>query len=349
MATLLDLVRQRAVLLSVAVLASISAAILALAPLLAIYALAVELMAEAPDHQAIRSIVLWTAAAMAGRWLLLFCGNGLSHMAAFGLLFDLRIRIADHLTRLPLGFVLNWESGDLKRVLQEDVERLEVVLGHTLNDVASAAALLIGGGIILVWIDPIMAAAAFAPLPVAIGLQAVLWRGAQAKVDAYIAAAGRMNAAIVAFIRAMPVIKTFGRGQASMGHLRQTISEYQGIVADFSSALIPAWVGFMVTLGSALLFVLPVGGWRLLSGAIDAPTFILFMLLGIGLMQSLVQIITFGNHVRTTLTGLERVQGVLSAPTLSPAISRHCRRGPTSRSTMSVFPTGRSRFSTTSR
>ena len=53
MAILFDLVRQRAALLSLAVLASIGVAVLALAPLLAIYAL--EFMAETPDHDAIRA------------------------------------------------------------------------------------------------------------------------------------------------------------------------------------------------------------------------------------------------------------------------------------------------------
>ncbi|ABC20994.1 ABC transporter ATP-binding protein [Rhodospirillum rubrum] len=317
MAILFDLIRQRAALLSLAMLASAGAAVLGLAPLLAIYTLALEIMGDAPDRQAIHAVVFWTALAMGGRWLLLFLSNNWSHMAAYALLFDLRLRIADRLTQLPLGFILTWSSGDLKRVLQEDVERLEMVLGHTLTDVVAAVTLLIGAGIVLVWMDPIMAAAAFAPLPVAIGLQAMLWRGSHDTVEAYTQAAGRMNAAIVEFIRAIPVIKTFGRGQTSMGHLKRTIDDYQGIVVAFSSAMVPAWVGFMVALGSGLLFVLPIGGWRLLSGAIDGPTFILFLLLGVGLMQSLVQIITFGNHMRTTLASIERVRGILDAPTLA--------------------------------
>ena len=319
MGALLRLARQRAGLLSVAVTASMLAAFLGLAPLLAIYFVAIEITSGAPDPDVIRRIVFWTAGAIAVRWLLLFCGNSLSHLAAYNLLFDLRIAIADQLSRLPLGFVINQNSGDLKRVLQEDVERLEMFLGHTLADVSSAVAMMIGGAVVLFAIDPVLACAAFVPLPLAIGLQAVLWRRAEGKVEAYFTAAARMNSAIVEFIRAIPVIKIFGRNDASMAHLRTTIRDYHAVVADFSSTSIPAWVGYTVVLGSGPLFILPVGGWRIVNGTIDVPTFVLFMLIGVGLMQNLLQIVTFGNQIRVTTTGLARVQAVLNEPVLPEA------------------------------
>ena len=319
MPALLHLARQRAGLLSAAAVASMVAAFLGLAPLLAIYAVAIEIAADVPDDAVIRQVVVWTAAAIALRWLLLFSGNALSHLAAYNLLYDLRIAIADRLTRLPLGFVIHQNSGDLKRVLQEDVERLEMVLGHTLPDVSAAAAMMLGGALILFTIDPVMALAAFAPLPLAIALQAMLWRRAEGKVAAYFDAAARMNSALVEFIRAVPVIKIFGRSDASMGHLRRTIGDYHKVVADFSTASIPAWVGYMAVLGSGLLFILPVGGWRIVTGSVDLPTFVLFMLIGVGLMQTLVQIMNFTNQIRVTLTGLSRIEAVLTEPTLPEA------------------------------
>lgn len=316
MSALIQLVRKRTLLLFIAVLTSMLGTFLKLAPLLAIYFLTIEVMSGTPSRETIQLIIVWTMTAMALRWILLACGNSFAHVAAYNLLYDLRIEIARRLTLLPLGYVLQKDSGDLKRVLQEDIERLEMFLGHMLPDVSAAVAMIFAGGIILFMFDPVLACAAFAPLPIALGLQAILWRGAQPVMDAYFHAAGRMNANIVEFIRAIPVIKVFGRKGAAMNELKSSILDFQKIVADFSHKFVPVWAGYIVVLGSGLLFILPVGGWRLISGTTDVATFVLFMLIGVGLMQNLVEIMSFGNQMRGLLTGFQRIQDIMTAPVL---------------------------------
>ena len=313
---LLLLARRRAMLLSAALLAIVLGTFLKLAPLAAIYFLTLEIMSKEPSGQAVRNIVLWTLLAVVLRWVLVAAGNALAHMAAYGLLYDLRIDIARRLTRLPLGYVLNQDSGALKRVLQEEIERLEMFLGHMLPDAASALAMILGGGILLFAADPVLALAAFAPLPAALGLQAILWRGSGPVMTAYGEAAGQMNANIVEFIRAMPVIKTFGQRGPSIKNLSASIQSFQDLVADFSYKFVPAWMGFVTVIGSGLLFILPVGGWRVMGGHTDPATLVLFMLVGVGLMQHLVEIMAFGNQMRALMASLERIRGVMTAPVL---------------------------------
>jgi len=310
------LVRGRPLLLSSAVLTAAVGTTLKLAPLVAIYFLAVQLLSGDPSRRDMQAIILWTLAAMALRWILLVAANSLAHVAAYNLLHDLRITITRRLAELPLGIVLAQDSGDLKRVMQEDIEKLEMFLGHMIPDVSGAAATLIAGAILLFSVDPVMACAAFAPLPMAILLQAFLWRGSRPVLEAYSRAAGRMNSGIVEFIRAIPVIKTFGRKGAATAELQTSISDFQRLVADFSDTFAPAWVGFTVVIGSGLFFILPVGGWKLVHGTTDIPTFILFLLIGVGLMQNLVEVMTFGSQMRTLVTGLERIDTLMTAPVL---------------------------------
>lgn len=316
MVALIQLAGRRSLLLFIAVLSAMFGTFLKLAPLLAIYLLTLEVMSGAPSRETIQSIIIWTMIAMAFRWILLACGNSFAHLAAYNLLYDLRIEIARRLTLLPLGYVLQKDSGDLKRVLQEDIERLEMFLGHMLPDVSAAVAMILAGGIVLFVFDPVLACAAFAPLPIALGLQAILWRGAQPVMEAYYHAVGRMNANIVEFIRAIPVIKAFGRKGASISELKSSITDFQDIVADFSHKFVPAWAGYTVVVGSGLLFILPVGGWRLITGTTDVATFILFILIGVGLMQNLVEIMGFANQMRGLLTGFQRIQEIMTAPVL---------------------------------
>ena len=107
---LLLLARRRAMLLSAALLAIVLGTFLKLAPLAAIYFLTLEIMSKEPSGQAVRTIVLWTLLAVVLRWVLVAGGNALAHMAAYGLLYDLRIDIARRLTRPPWSCLCWWVS-----------------------------------------------------------------------------------------------------------------------------------------------------------------------------------------------------------------------------------------------
>lgn len=316
MFSLLDLAKRRIALLSLAVLCSMLGTFLKLAPLAAIYFMTLEIISGAPSQDRIRNIILLTMLAMALRWVLMVCGSALSHVAAYNILYDLRMDIANRLARLPMGFILKYDSGDLKRVLQEDIERLEMFLGHMLPDVSSAVAMLLAGGVALFVMDPLLALAVFAPLPLALALQSILWKAARPVMEAYFMSAGRLNANIVEFIRAIPVIKTFGRNSISMSRLKSSIDDFQTVVSDFCHKFVPAWVGFLVVINASLLFILPVGGWKLMNGSTDVATFVFFILIGVGLMQNLVEVMAFGNQMRGIMAGFARIQDVMTAPLL---------------------------------
>ena len=316
MSFLVQLVKKRIAILSLAVLSAMIGAFFRLSPLFAIYFIALEILSGVPSREQIEKIILFTVLAMAFRWVLAVCSNALSHVAAYGVLYDLRLEVAARLTRLPLGFILKYDSGDLKRVLQEDIERLEMFLGHVLPDVASAAGMVLLGGAALFYLDPALTLAAFVPLPLALGLQTVLWKGARPVMESYFFAAGRLNASVDEFIRAIPIIKIFGQNAVSMSRVTSSLEEFQTIGGGFCYTFSPIWAAFNAAINSSLLFMLPVGGWRLSGGHIDAATFIFFMLIGVGLMQSLMDIINFGNQMRAIMIGVSRVKDVMEAPVL---------------------------------
>lgn len=55
---------------------------------------------------------------------------GLSHIVAFNILYDIRLSLARHMSSLPLGFLKQQRSGDVKKALIDDSEQLELIVAH---------------------------------------------------------------------------------------------------------------------------------------------------------------------------------------------------------------------------
>ena len=70
-------------------------------------------------------------------FLAVFC----SHTAAFGSLYELKIRFAEHITKIPLGYHLTIGSGRLRKIMYENIESVEGFIAHQFPDfVASVTA-----------------------------------------------------------------------------------------------------------------------------------------------------------------------------------------------------------------
>lgn len=68
------------------------------------------------------------------RLVLLACAGTLSHKGAYRALFRVRCMVTEHLAKVPLGALDAHSIGDVKTVLNEDIEKLELCLAHTLPE-----------------------------------------------------------------------------------------------------------------------------------------------------------------------------------------------------------------------
>ena len=61
----------------------------------------------------------------------------MSHIATFNLLGNIRKRMCDKLTRLPLGTVLDMPSGSLKSTMIDRIDSMETTLAHIVPEYTS--------------------------------------------------------------------------------------------------------------------------------------------------------------------------------------------------------------------
>ena len=81
---------------------------------------------------------LIAAAAIAGKFLCSIVSGTFSHIGAFNTLYNVRTQISRHIAKVNLGFFTDHASGEIKKVIIEDVERIERFLAHQIPDVTSA-------------------------------------------------------------------------------------------------------------------------------------------------------------------------------------------------------------------
>jgi ATP-binding cassette subfamily B protein len=252
-------------------------------PFLVIYFIAVETLGKPLTE--VNADWLWTLAGLAlGAVAIKAATTALalhvSHIAAYSILYDLRIALAEHLGRLPLGYFSARTTGQIKKVIHEDVEQMEEGLAHMIPDLVGGLTAPIITMIILFVVDWRLALATIALLPFAIAMYG--WVAARSGIAQYNAINSRINSAVIQYINGMKVLKTFMRADASFAKLRDVADEMRAYYTGPYAASAPTLAVIFAVVRANLLLIVPLGVLFYLGGTLDIPTFVLFLVLGMG-------------------------------------------------------------------
>ena len=164
--------QQRFALALSGILAAVAAA-LGLVPYYLIYLVSLSLFNQSSSALGTQYIwrLAWLAmAAVVGKGVCMGLSTRLSHIAAYTILYDLRIELARKLGSLPLGYFTNRTTGEVKKIIHEDVEQLEQGLAHIIPDTAAGLTVPLVAGILLALVDWRMTLATLASAAIALGL-----------------------------------------------------------------------------------------------------------------------------------------------------------------------------------
>ncbi len=311
--------RRRRGLLVLAALLSALGHSAGLVPYLAIYVVAVEVLGK--PREAVNAPWLATLAGIAlGAVLLKAVATGLatrvSHIAAYFILYDLRIALAEHMGRLPLGYFNNRTTGQIKKVMHEDVEQLEEGLAHMIPDLVGGLTAPIVTAIVLFAVDWRLALATIALLPVAVAMYA--WVSARSGIGKYSEINGRINSAIIQYINGMKVLKTFLRADASFEKLRAVAAEMRAYYTGPYAASIPALAVIFAVMRANLLLIVPLGVLFYLGNRLEITTFVLFLVLGVGFNRPIWTLFTaYGTAYWQVSEASKRIAELFATPSLA--------------------------------
>ena len=302
---------------------SLMASVLSLAP----YLLAARLLGlflsggETPPYAEMLHLGILVGAVAVVRYAMLFASVICSHLAAFEILYRLRLRLCAHLGKLSMGWFGRRRSGQVKKILSEDVEDMELFIAHHIPDIVTGAVQPLAVVACLFAVDWRLALVALIPIPVAfVLLRLAFGKDKQAELRrGYHDVLEDLNGSVVEYVRGMPVVKIFNISAWSFTGLKKAALAYKDFVERITLAQAPPWAVFVVVTTSGLTIILPFGLWMHLSGSIDFPTLALFLMLGAGYLRPLFKLAMMGGNLGMISEALWRVEEVLREPPMRTA------------------------------
>ena len=302
-----------------------------LIPYLAVYQVLNNLLEKAGEINNVDKEYLtdwgWIAfAGLIGGLLLLYGALMSSHMAAFRILYGLRVRLSEHIGRLPLGYLNNSSTGAIKKALEQNVEKIELFIAHTIPDLVNAAATVAVMFVLFFSLNGWMAAACLLAIVISILVQFSLMFGRKSKdfFRQYFDTSEQMSASAVQYVRGMPVVKIFGQTVASFRQFSQSIYAFKKYALHVCDTYQPGMVWFTVLLNSIVTFILPVG-LLLLSrepgNVVLAGVYLFFIILGPGVAAPFHKLTFLASNTREIDEGVSRLDAIFEEkPVPEPVI-----------------------------
>ena len=329
LARLFEIAGQRKGLLILAGVLSAASAACMLVPYWAVYRILTELLANAGDTGGIDAGLLvkwgWIAfLGLVGGLILLYAALMASHVAAFRILYGLRVRLSEHIGRLPLGYLNGTSTGAIKKTMEQNIEKIENFIAHTIPDMVNVVATVVLMFAIFFSLDGWLAAVGLAVIAVSVILQFSNFMGKKAQefTRIYFDAQERMSASAVQYVRGMPVVKIFGQSVRSFRQFNAEIEAYKTYALKVCDTYQPGMVAFTVLLNSLVTFFFPIG--ILLVGDIAlAAVWLFFIVMGPGVASPVYKLMYLGGGTREINEGVVRIDRIFDRrPVPEPAEPR---------------------------
>ena len=226
-------------------------------------------------------------------------------------LLDLRRRVFAHGQRLSLDFHESYTSGRLISRLTSDLDSLNDLLEKGLEGLLGALLSVVGISVLLVWLDPVLAAivlVGFVPL-----LLLTRWfqRRSRASYRRTRTTVARLIVQFVESMNGIRAVQAFGRERRNERIMHGLSSAYRDANAD--AFLTVAWyVGWLRAVGNlTLALVLLVGGLRVVDGALALGALTAFLLYLRRFYDPLDDLAQFFNSYQSAAAALEKIASAL--------------------------------------
>lgn len=301
-------------------------AVAGLVPMVASVQLSTALVNRAPADETWRW--LWVAlVGIAVRTALIGTGLMLTHLADARLNRDLRVRLTAHLGRIPIGEASRRSSGQVKKLVTDDVHELHTLVAHAGGDMVVGVVTALAALAALALYSWPLALVALLPLAGFLIVFGSMMGKAATQFRDWDDAKARVSSATVEFAHGIAVVKTFGQAGRASADYRRAVDDY----ADFFGRLMVPMIGasslgLAIVSAPSVLAVMALLGLLLLHlGWVDFTGFVAGLVLGVGLAGPLTQMDSYDVRLRAAREAAARIGEFLATPVLpvpdAPAVA----------------------------
>ena len=329
--TLLKLTKGKTHYVVLSVILSSLAAVVSFLPYYSIYKIVEGLLTEYPN------ITMETSGHLINYGWYAFAGVGLnvalyflalvcSHLAAFGTLYKLKLNFATHLSLVPLGYHVIMGSGKLRKIMDDNIEKIEGFIAHQLPDIVAAVVAPMVAIFMLFSVDWKYGVLCIIGIILSFILQVSMYgkEGAMGMMEEYQKYMEDMNNGAVEYVRGISVVKAFNQTIESFKSLKNVIEKATQATMEYTLKWKTPMSLFMTLINNLYLFIFPLGIILMLTtdDYITTLTEFIFYLILIPSIGSVLTKTMYSsmNSIRI-MGGVERMMEVLAVEPLKEPTS----------------------------
>ena len=293
--------------------------VLAIMPFVYIYFIIRDVVQVAPDFSKATNLVFygWMAVTFAILSIVIYIGALMcSHIAAFRIAGNMRIKAMEHLTKIPVGEIENEGSGKLRKIVLDSSSATETYLAHQLPDMSQAMLMPIAIIVILFIFDYRLGLVSL--IPVILGFLCMFKMiGPKMKNDMaqYQNAMENMNNEAVEYVRGIPIVKTFNQSIYTFKRFKGAIDNYSSFCISYTKRCRGPMIAFEICVNSVFAFLIAIA---LIMTGVKASdeTFIMNLIFYIVftpiISTTLLRVMYMSENTMIVEDALRRVDGILS-------------------------------------
>lgn len=265
---------------------------------------------------------LWiaiTAGAIALGIVLSIIGSFTCHACSFNALYELRMRILDHMGNLSLGFYTEGRSGETQKMMNESIEKMEGIIAHDVPNLLGAGLVLAALAALMLSLNVPLALALFGILGLAFAIQFSAFggkRGQRIWSDLNSSSA-ELDAAFSEYVAGIEEEKVFGRPEAAARRLTGLVEKNRSHWMAYLRRVTPIFGAYKTITISTLSFLLAAGCLLLRLNPDDSELVmqvLMSLIVGPACIGPLMELVEFGADLRNLSVRMDQVEKVLDVP-----------------------------------
>lgn len=261
----------------------------------------------------------WIIGVAAGYLVKAICSTvstTLSHGATYHTLQDLREKMLQKLSRMPMGVILDTPSGQYKTTIVDRVEGMEPTLAHLIPEMTANLVVPVAIAIYIFTIDWRMGLASL--VTTVVGMIAASGSGKTyaERWDGAVKVGKEMANSIVEYIGGIQVVKAFSQSAGSYHKYAGAVNKNAAYFTDWMRDSSKYMTVMQTFIPSILLTILPVGGLLCRGGSLSPADFFTIVVLSLGFTGPFLAAMSFVDELAVVGTNVKEINHILDAPEL---------------------------------
>lgn len=238
-----------------------------------------------------------------------------------------RIKLADHIRKLPMGFFNKKSSGDLNNTITESIRSIEM-MPLIFGKVMAVLSLAVMFFMAFIMIDWRMTIAMFIGMPMAFYLLFKDVDMLESELLKRQDLQGQVSESVVEFVSGIKEVKAFGKSKNSLKKYRQSIIDFKEQSLKLEKFAIPKLVNYQLAVNIGFIPVVVLGAYLIVvKGELGLPLYLLFLMATLRIYLPLQDIAGDILLTKQSSAGLSKVNSIYkNEPMLESTIDRKIER-----------------------